>query len=92
MTQAAVTQVFIPSQLTSYTGGATRVDASGATVGSVLDDLDRRFPGLKFRVVDEQDRVRRHMRLFIGRRETRSVAAPLQDGDELLIFGALSGG
>ena len=84
--------VLIPSQLTAYTDGVTRVDATGATVAGVLDDLDRRFPGLKFRVVDEQDRVRKHMRMFIGRQETRSVAAPMRDGDELLIFGALSGG
>ncbi|MGA0601355.1 MoaD/ThiS family protein [Caulobacter sp. KR2-114] len=85
-------QVLIPSQLSAYTDGATRVAASGATVGAVLDDLDRRFPGLKFRVVDEQDRVRRHMRLFIGQAETRSIAHPLAPDDELLIFGALSGG
>ena len=85
-------QVLIPSQLTSYTGGATRVPAQGATVGAVLKDLDVRFPGLKFRVVDEQDRVRRHMRLFVGREETRDVRRPMADGEELLIFGALSGG
>jgi molybdopterin synthase sulfur carrier subunit len=85
-------QVLIPSQLTSYTGGATRVEAAGATVGGVLDDLDRRYPGLKFRVVDEQDRVRKHMRIFIGREETRQVTTGLRDSDELLIFGALSGG
>jgi sulfur-carrier protein len=84
--------VFIPSQLTSYTGGATRMPAEGATVAEALDDLDRRFPGLKFRVVDEQDRVRRHMRIFVGQEETRDVARPLRPGDELLIFGALSGG
>ncbi|HEV7383933.1 MAG TPA: MoaD/ThiS family protein [Phenylobacterium sp.] len=87
-----MTQVLIPSQLTSYTGGATRLEAAGATVAGVLDDLDRRYPGLKFRVVDEQDRLRKHMRLFIGQAETRSVATALGDGDELLIFGALSGG
>ena len=68
------------------------MNASGVSVGAVLDDLDRRFPGLKFRVIDEQDRVRRHMRLFIGREETRNVSAPLAESDELLIFGALSGG
>ncbi len=87
-----MTQVLIPSQLTSYTAGATRVQAAGVTVGAILDDLNRRFPGLKFRVIDEQDRVRKHMRIFIGQRETRSIAAPIGDGDELLIFGALSGG
>jgi molybdopterin converting factor small subunit len=85
-------RVLIPSQLIAYTDGASRVEAAGASVGAVLDDLDRRFPGLKFRVIDEQDRVRKHMRMFIGRDETRSVAAPLSEGDELLIFGALSGG
>jgi molybdopterin synthase sulfur carrier subunit len=85
-------RVLIPSQLIAYTDGASRVDAAGASVGAVLDDLDRRFPGLKFRVVDEQDRVRKHMRMFIGQDETRSVMDPLNDGDELLIFGALSGG
>jgi sulfur-carrier protein len=87
-----MTQVLIPSQLTSYTGGATRVEAAGATVAGVLDDLDRRYPGLKFRVVDEQDRVRKHMRIFIGREETRQITTGLHDSDELLIFGALSGG
>ena len=85
-------RVAIPSQLIAYTDGATRVEAAGDTVGRVLDDLDRRFPGLKFRVVDEQDRVRRHMRIFVGQDETRDVARPLRAGDELLIFGALSGG
>lgn len=84
--------VLIPSQLTSYTDGATRVAAEGATVDEALTDLDSRFPGLRFRVVDEQDRVRRHMRVFVGREETRSVGRILADGDELLIFGALSGG
>ncbi|WP_293367051.1 MoaD/ThiS family protein [Phenylobacterium sp.] len=87
-----MTRVMIPSQLTAYTAGATRVEASGATVGAVLADLDRRYPGLRFRVIDEQDRVRKHMRLFVGQAETRSVAQALGPGDELLIFGALSGG
>ncbi len=84
--------VSIPSQLSSYTDGATRVSAEGSTVGEVLDDLDRRFPGLKFRAVDEQDRVRKHMRIFVGQEETRDVKRPLKDGEDLLIFGALSGG
>ncbi|MET0293637.1 MAG: MoaD/ThiS family protein [Phenylobacterium sp.] len=84
--------VLVPSQLTAYTGGVTRVHAAGGSVGAVLSDLDRSYPGLKFRIIDEQDRVRRHIRLFVGRNETRDVARPLADGDELLIFGALSGG
>ncbi|MEW5684977.1 MAG: MoaD/ThiS family protein [Pseudomonadota bacterium] len=85
-------RVSIPSQLIAYTDGATRVEAAGATVAEVLDDLDRRFPGLKFRVVDEQDRIRRHMRIFVGADEARRVDVALGVGDEVLIFGALSGG
>lgn len=85
-------QVSIPSQLIAYTGGATRVEAAGATVGAVLSDLDDRYPGLKFRVVDEQDRIRRHMRIFVGQDEAKSLTVPVGDGGELLIFGALSGG
>ncbi|HKP78275.1 MAG TPA: MoaD/ThiS family protein [Phenylobacterium sp.] len=85
-------RVSIPSQLIAYTGGATRVEAEGATVGGVLEDLDRRYPGLKFRVIDEQERIRRHMRIFIGRDEARRTDSAVRDGGELLIFGALSGG
>ena len=85
-------RVLIPSQLHAYSGGRSRVEAQGAVIVDVLDDLDRQFPGLKFRVVDEQDRVRPHMRLFVGRTAARDIRAPIADGDELLIFGALSGG
>ncbi len=84
--------VWIPSQLHAYTGGVSRVEGAGTTIDAVLDDLDRRFPGLKFRVIDEQGRIRPHMRLFVGRQAARDVRAPISDGEELLIFGALSGG
>jgi molybdopterin synthase sulfur carrier subunit len=85
-------RVAIPSQLIAYTDGATRVEAAGDTVGRVLDDLDRRFPGLKFRVIDEQDRIRRHMRIFVGQDEAKTVHVAVSNNSELLIFGALSGG
>ena len=85
-------RVLVPSQLHAYTGGASRVEAAGTTIDAVFDDLDRRFPGLKFRVIDEQARIRPHMRVFVGRQAARDVATPLADGAELLIFGALSGG
>ena len=87
-----MTRVFIPSQLQSYCPGATHVEASGDTVDALLRDLDRRYPGIRFRVVDEQDRIRRHMRIFIGREGVRHLGSALRDGDEVLIFGALSGG
>lgn len=85
-------QVFIPSQLTSYTEGASRLAAAGDSIEQVLDDLDRRFPGLKFRVVDEQDRIRRHMRIFRNGDRAQDIRLPVSETDEVLIFGALSGG
>ena len=85
-------RVLIPSQLHAYSGGASRVEAQGAAVCEVLDDLDRRFPGLKFRVIDEQDRVRPNMRIFVGRESVRDIRVKVCDGEELMIFGALSGG
>lgn len=84
--------VWVPSQLHAYTGGVSRVEARGPTIAAVLDDLDRQFPGLKFRVIDEQSRVRPHMRLFIGKVPVGDIGAAMPDGEELMIFGALSGG
>src|SRR6185369_8924053 len=63
---ARVMRVLVPTMLRSYTGGAAEVDAGGATVGELLDDLDRRFPGMRFRVIDEQQRVRQHVRIFVN--------------------------
>lgn len=85
-------QVLIPSQLQSYTGGASRVTARGGSVAAALDDLDRRFPGIRFRVIDEQGRIRRHMRVFVGRDRILDIGRFLGEGDEIMIFGALSGG
>jgi molybdopterin synthase sulfur carrier subunit len=85
-------QVFIPSQLTSYTDGVSRLEAVGDNIERVLDDLDARFPGLKFRVVDEQDRIRRHMRIFRNGDRAPDIRLAVTEADEVLIFGALSGG
>lgn len=84
-------QVLIPSALRSYTG-ATRAEAHGETLGALLDDLDRRHPGLRFRMVDEQDRLRPHMRVFINGRAIHDLAQPVQPQDDVAIVMALSGG
>ena len=85
-------KVRIPSPLRSYTDGAAVVDADGATVDTALADLDRRFPGVRFRVVDEPGRLRPHVRGFVNGDRTRDLAAPLADGDEVTLMQALSGG
>jgi len=84
-------KVLIPSPLRPYTG-VREVDADGATLTEVLADLDRRFPGLRFRMIDEQDRIRRHIRVFINGEQTFDIAHPLRSGDSIQIVQALSGG
>ena len=84
-------RVLIPSALHSYTGQPW-VEAEGATVGAVMADLDRRYPGIRFRMVDEQGAIRRHIRLFCAGEMVRSLDAVLPDNSELLIVQALSGG
>ncbi len=87
-----MTKVVIPSQLHGYTAGRSEVDAAGGTVAEVLADLERQFPGFRFRVIDEQDRVRRHVILFVAGERTDDLATPIPPGAELQIVGALSGG
>lgn len=85
-------KVWIPQPLLSYTSGEQQVEAEGASLDALLVDLDRQFPGIRFRVVDEQDRLRRHVRFFVNREQVDSVETPLVPEDEVHIFQALSGG
>lgn len=84
-------RVLIPSPLLDYTRESW-VEASGATVAEVLADLDRRYPGIRFRMIDEQERIRRHVRFFLRGEQVFDLARPLAADDELLIVQALSGG
>ncbi|MBL8526979.1 MAG: MoaD/ThiS family protein [Burkholderiales bacterium] len=84
-------KVLIPTPLLSYTERRD-VEASGTTLAAVLADLDRRYPGIRFRVVDEQDRMRPHIRVFVNRAQVFELSRPLDPDDELAIVQALSGG
>jgi len=84
-------KVLIPTPLRSYTGQAW-VEASGATLADVLDDLDRQFPGIRFRMVNEQDALRPHVRFFVNGEPVFDLSLPLSAADELCIVQALSGG
>ncbi|MBU6428671.1 MAG: MoaD/ThiS family protein [Cyanobacteria bacterium REEB65] len=85
-------QVRVPSPLYSYTGGAAVIEGRGTTLLEILADLDARFPGLKFRIVDEQDIIRPHIRFFVGRTMATALTHPVNEGEEVLIVAALSGG
>lgn len=84
-------QVLIPAALRSYTREAT-VEADGGTLDALFDDLDRRYPGLRFRVVDEQRLLRPNMRLFVNGLIVRDLGHALRPGDHVAVVLALSGG
>jgi sulfur-carrier protein len=85
-------RVQIPTPLRSYTAGEKYVDAAGVTLDDLLADLDRRFPGIRFRVVDEQGRLRPHMRIFVNRAVEVELSASISSEDEVVLMQALSGG
>jgi sulfur-carrier protein len=85
-------KVRIPDPLRSYTAQEKVVEADGDTVAALLADLDRRYPGIRFRMVDEQDRIRKHMKVFVNDESVRELTTPIRPGDEVTIMQALSGG
>jgi molybdopterin converting factor small subunit len=84
-------KVLIPGALRSYTR-ASHVEAAGDTLDALFADLDRRYPGLRFRVVDEQGRLRPNMRIFVNGRGVRELDHALQPPDFVAVVLALSGG
>ncbi|HEV3008958.1 MAG TPA: MoaD/ThiS family protein [Burkholderiales bacterium] len=84
-------KVLIPSPLHSYTG-RSRVEADGPTLAALLADLERQYPGIRFRMVDEQDRIRRHMRVFVNGDQVFELSRLLSPSDEVIIVQALTGG
>ncbi len=84
-------KVLIPSPLLSYTK-TNRVEGSGGTMAELLLDLDRQYPGLRFRVIDEQERMRPHMRFFVNGQQVHDLGRELRPDDAVHIVQALSGG
>ena len=85
-------KVRIPDPLRSYTDQQKTVDADGRTVAELLADLDARYPGIRFRMVDEQNRIRKHMKVFVNDESVRDLDTKIEERDEITIMQALSGG
>jgi len=85
-------RVTIPSPLRSYTQGRSEVAIPATNFAELLTNLDAAFPGIRFRMIDEQDRIRRHIRFFVNREQVTDLALPLSAEDEVQILCALSGG
>jgi molybdopterin synthase sulfur carrier subunit len=90
--EAASCTIRIASPLRSYTAGAATLTARGGTVAEVLAHLEQRCPGIRFRMIDEQDRIRPHIRLFVNTSEAHGLGAAVREGDTVHLICALSGG
>ena len=96
---ATVVRVRIPSPLRSYTD-SPEVDVAlpvlapelPPTLRGVFAALDLSYPGIRFRIMDEQGRIRRHIKVFVGPNLARDLATPIPSGSDVMIVAALSGG
>jgi molybdopterin converting factor small subunit len=85
-------RVRLASPLRSYVDQRDEVEAEGATLVELFADLDRRYPGLRFRVIDEQGGIRPHLRVFVNRVAVRDLDVALGPDDEVHVLQSLSGG
>ena len=87
--------VRIPTPLRTLTKGTAEVQATGDTVADVVADLDRQFPGLRERLVDESGELRRFVNVYVNEEDIRflqSQKTVLKDGDQVSIVPAIAGG
>ncbi len=85
-------KVHLSSHVRGYTDGRAAVEAEGATLAELLADLERRYPGIRFRLIDEQDRIRPHINVFVGELLVRDLDHALAPHTDVHILAALSGG
>lgn len=91
-TSLSMVRVYVPTPLRSYTGRRAQVEVEGSKLVEVFDELEREYPGIRFRVIDEQDRIREHIRVFVNQERAEGLDSPLQAGDKVQIILAVSGG
>ena len=87
--------VRIPTPLRKLTLNQEVVEAEGATIREVIDSLETNYPGLKERICDEQDRIRRFVNIFLNDEDIRFLKeseTPVKSGDEVSIVPAIAGG
>jgi len=93
--QGMSVQVRVPTPLRRFTGGAEEVNANGATVAALVNNLEKNYPGIKERICDEEGRVRRFVNIFVNGDDIRFLSnldTAIKDGDEVSIVPAIAGG
>jgi sulfur-carrier protein len=88
-------RVRVPTPLRRFTGGAEEISANGATVATVVHDLEKNYPGIRERICDDEGKVRRFVNIFVNGDDIRfldNLDTTLQEGDEVSIVPAIAGG
>jgi molybdopterin synthase sulfur carrier subunit len=92
---SAVVDVRIPTIMRAHTGGQAKVQATGSTVGELLDDLLGRYPGIKAQVVTEDGQLHKFVNVYVNDDDVRYIGkldAPVKAGDVVSILPAVAGG
>jgi molybdopterin synthase sulfur carrier subunit len=87
--------VLIPQPLRSLTGNLSKVSGEGATLQSLVSNLEGSYPGMKERVLDESGALRRFVNIYVNGDDVRfmdGLGTALKDGDEVSIVPAVAGG
>jgi len=90
-----IVEVQIPQILRKHTGGAKSLKGSGQTVRELLDDLNRKHPGFRERLLEDGGRLHRFVNIYVNDEDVRFMQAldtPLKDGDVVSILPAVAGG
>ena len=85
-------RVFIPTPLRSYTAGKGEIELTSSTLRELLSEMNVHYPGIRFRIIDEQDGIRQHIKLFVNAEQAHELDVKLSPRDQIHIICALSGG
>lgn len=88
-------KVRIPTPLLPLTQGKKEVEAEGSNLRELIEDLEKRYPGIKERLCDEEGNLRRFINFFVNDEDIRFLEGektPLKDGDIVSIVPAIAGG
>ena len=88
-------RVRVPTPLRKFTQGVDEVDAQGTTIRSIVEDLEKNYPGIKDRICDESGKVRRFVNVYVNGDDIRflqNLETSLKEGDNISIVPAIAGG
>ncbi|MBI5746366.1 MAG: MoaD/ThiS family protein [Nitrospirae bacterium] len=88
-------RVRIPTPLRKLTGEKGEIEAKGANISDLIEDIEKRHPGIKERIYDETGEIRRFINIYVNEEDIRFIdgnKTAVRDGDEVSIIPAIAGG